>query len=63
MAKKLLASAGSKEGLEKMINEFWFTDNRFIITDDNKIHDTKKDEFVDSCKVVRKQNRWRFEMV
>lgn len=43
MAKgKLLASAGSKEALEGMINEFWFADSRFTITDDNEIYDTKK---------------------
>lgn len=56
----LLASAGSKEVLEKMINEYYFSNN-YVITDDNKIYNTKKKTYLSDVCVVVKRNRWRFE--
>ena len=38
----LIASAITKEELEKMINEYYFSNN-YIITEDNKIYNMKKE--------------------
>ena len=37
----LIASAGTKEDLEKMINEYYFSTN-YIITENNDVYNTKK---------------------
>ena len=61
MAKgNLIASAGSKEQLEAMINKYFYSEN-YIITDDMKIFNKLKNKYSDSHKVVVKKNRWRFE--
>lgn len=60
--KKLLASSGSKEELEKSINEFYLSEN-CIITDDNRVYNKKLERFLDGVIVIVKKNRWRFEMV
>lgn len=59
MANNLIASAGTKEDLEEMINKYYFSNN-YIITDDNKVCNTKKDCILDSVKVEVKKGRWRF---
>jgi hypothetical protein len=58
----ILASAGSKDDLEKMINEYYYSTN-YIITEDNKVYNTKVEKTLTSVKVIFKRNRWRFEMV
>lgn len=58
----LLASAGSKENLQEIINKYYYSTN-YIITEDNKIYNTKLDKVLDSVKVTFSRKRWRFEMV
>ena len=58
----LVASAGDKKDLEKMINEFYFSEN-YIITEDNKLYNTKKEKYLDSVQVTFKRKRWRFEII
>ena len=60
--KTLLASAGSKNKLQKMINEFYFSDN-WIIDEENKIFNTELNKFASGVKVEKKGKRWRFVMV
>lgn len=55
----LIASAGTKEDLEEMINKYYFSTN-YIITEDNEVFNTKKDKALDSVKVENKKGRWRF---
>ena len=55
----LIASAGTKEDLEKMINEYYFSTN-YIITENNDVYNIKKECALDSVKVENKRNRWRF---
>lgn len=57
---KLIGSAGSKEDLKKMINEYYYSTN-FRITDDGKIYNIKNQEFLDGVRVIQKRGRWRFE--
>ena len=58
----LIASAGTKEDLEKMINEYYFSTN-YIITENNDVYNTKKECTLDTVKVEVKKNRWRFVRV
>ncbi len=58
----LIASAITKEELEKMINEYYFSNN-YIITEDNKIYNMKKEIYLESVQVTFKRNRWRFERI
>lgn len=57
---KCVFSAGSKEDLAAMINEYFYSKN-YIITEDNRIYNTAKENYIDTLKVVFKRNRWRVE--
>lgn len=57
---KCVFSAGSKEDLTIMINEYYYSKN-YIITEDNRIYNTVKEKYLDGIKVVYKRNRWRVE--
>lgn len=59
--KTLLASAGSKNKLQKMINDFYYSDN-WIIDAENNIFNTKQNKFASGVKVENKGKRWRFVM-
>ena len=59
---KYVFSAGSKEDLTAMINEYYYSTN-YIITDDNRIYNTSKKNYIDTLKVVFKRNRWKVERV
>lgn len=58
----LLASAGNKKNLQKMINDFYFSDN-WIIDEENKIFNTEQNKFASGVKVENKGKRWRFVMI
>ena len=55
-----LASAGNKAGIEKMINEYFYSTS-YVVTDDSRIHNPKAGKFLDSFKVSVKKSRWIFE--
>ncbi len=55
----LIASAASKEDLEIMINKYYFSPN-YIITEKNKVYNTKKQCVLEGVKVEVKKHRWRF---
>lgn len=59
---KCVFSAVSKEDLTAMINEYFYSKN-YIITEDNRIYNTAKENYMDTLKVVFKRNRWRVERV
>lgn len=59
--KKLICSAGTKEDLEKMINQYYYSSN-YQIMEDNSVYNKKTDKTLDNVKVVQKCGRWRFEI-
>ena len=58
--KKLIASAGTIEQLEKLINQYFFSASYKI--DDEQITNTKTGKTLDGYKVTVKKSRYRFEM-
>ena len=60
--KTLLASAGSKNKLQKMINDFYHSEN-WIIDEENNIFNSKLNKFASGVKVENKGKRWRFVMI
>lgn len=56
----LIASAGTIEQLEKLINQYFFSTSYKI--DGEKITNTKTGKTLDGYKVTAKKSRYRFEM-
>ena len=59
---KLIASATTKEKLEKLINEYYYSNN-WVITDNNMIYNTLKDRFSIGTIVVLKKGRYQFREI
>lgn len=55
---KCLMSASSKEELEKLINEYYFSENYFI-NSDLKIENKENKKIITSLSVVNKKGRWQ----
>jgi hypothetical protein len=58
----LIASAENKENLEKLINQYYYSNN-YVITDNNEIFNNKKQLVLSGFKIVVNHNRWRFERI
>lgn len=56
---KVYASAPTKEELEKLINDFYYSKN-YTITEDNTIYNTKTGKTIDTMAIKVKKNRWQF---
>ena len=57
---KLIASAPNKEDFVNCINKFYYSTN-YIITDDNKVYNTKTEKYLDDVVIKVSKSRWRFE--
>lgn len=55
-------SAGSKADLEKMINEYFYSEN-YVITDDNRVYNSKLDKYLDDYIIQEKKSRWSFRKI
>ena len=64
MAKKgmLICSSPTKEKLLILINEF-YRSKHYIITDDNKVYNTKLDRFIDNGIIEFKRNRYYYRII
>lgn len=63
MAKgRLIASAGSKEDLEKLINKYYYSEN-YIITENNEVYNKKLNKTFTDIRVILKKERWRLESI
>lgn len=58
----LIASAGNKNNLQKMVNEFYLSDS-WIIDEENNIFNSKQNKFASGVKVEKKGKRWMFVMI
>jgi hypothetical protein len=55
-------STGSKSDLEKMINEYFYSEN-YVITDDNRVYNSKLDKYLDDYIIQKKKSRWSFRKI
>lgn len=62
MKTKTVMSAGSKEDLTIMINQYYYSTN-YIITDDNRIYNKVKNSYLDGMTVEFKRNRWSVKRI
>lgn len=62
MKTKTVMSAGSKEDLTTMINQYYYSTN-YIITDDNRIYNKVKNSYLDGMTVEFKRNRWSVKRI
>lgn len=62
MKTKTVMSAGSKEDLAIMINQYYYSTN-YIITDDNRIYNKVKNSYLDGMTVEFKRNRWSVKRI
>ena len=58
----LICSAPTKDNLVKMINEFYCSEN-YVITEDNKVYNTKLDKFIDGGIIEFKRNRYYYRII
>lgn len=59
---KIIASASTKERLEKLINDYYYSNN-LVITDNNMIYNTLQDRFLIRAGVVLKKGRYQFREI
>ena len=62
MKTRLIGSSSTKEGLEKIINEYLFSTN-WIIKENLELYNKKTEKTSSNYRIVQKKNRWRFESV
>ena len=58
--KKLIASAGTIEQLEKMINQYFYSTSYKI--DGEQVTNTKTGKTLENYRVIEKKKRFRFEL-
>ena len=66
MESKLIASAGTREQLERMINQWFFSNSYKIIeTYDGtlKVYNLANGKTLESFRITVKRSRWRFEIL
>ena len=59
----LLASASSKEGIEKMINEYFYSSGYYILQDDDgefQLKNDSRDRISEEVFIVKKKGRFQF---
>lgn len=59
---RLIGTSSTKEGLEKIINEYLFSTN-WIIKENLELYNKKTEKTLSNYRIVQKKNRWRFESV
>ena len=55
-------STSSKADLEKMINEYFCSEN-YIITEDNRVYNRKTEKYLDDYIIQVKKSRWSFRRI
>ena len=64
MKTSCICSASTKADLEKLINNYFLSEN-YVITDDNKVYNTKTGKYWSSetAIVVEKKGKWQFRRI
>lgn len=62
MKTKCVLSTNNKEDLEKMINQYFYSEN-YIITEDNRVYNRKTEKYLDDFIIQEKKSRWSFRRI
>jgi hypothetical protein len=62
MKTKCMGSAGSKEALTALINKQFYSTN-WIITDDNKLYNSKLNKFMEDVIIKVTGGRWQLRRI
>ena len=62
MKTKCVLATNSKEDLQKMINEYFYSEN-YIITEDNRVYNRKTEKYLDDFIIQEKKSRWSFRRI
>ena len=64
MKTSCICSAPTKADLEKLINNYFLSEN-YVITDDNRVYNTKTEKYwsSDAAIVVEKKGQWQFRRI
>jgi len=57
---KLIGSADSRERLQEITNEYFYSKS-YIITGDNRVYNIKLEKYLNGYAVKQVNNRWRLE--
>ena len=60
--RQLICSAGTREALETMINNYYYSDS-YRIQDDGTVFNTKKNVVLDIAMVEQRRGRWRYGLI
>ena len=62
MKTSCICSAPTKADLEKQINNYFLSEN-YVITDDNRVYNSKMDKYLDDYIIQEKKSRWSFRKI
>lgn len=62
MKTKCVLATNSKEDLQKMINQYFYSEN-YIITEDNRVYNRKTEKYLDDFIIQEKKSRWSFRRI
>ena len=62
MKTKCVLSTNNKEDLEKMINQYFYSES-YIITEDNRVYNRKTEKYLDNFIIQEKKSRWSFRRI
>ena len=60
--RQLICSAPTRPMMEKMINNYYYS-NSYRIQDDGTVFNAKKNAVLDSVMVEQRRGRWRFGLI
>lgn len=62
MKTKCILATNNKEDLQKMINQYFYSEN-YIITEDNRVYNRKTEKYLDDFIIQEKKSRWSFRRI
>ena len=62
MKTKCIGTSTSKEGLQNLINKYFYSEN-WIITDNNEAYNTKLNKFLDNHIIKVSKGRWQLRQI
>ena len=62
MKTKCILATNNKEDLQKMLNQYFYSEN-YIITEDNRVYNRMTEKYLDDFIIQEKKSRWSFRRI